>query len=227
MQYKQSIKPILRERDILNKPFTVICISRKLTFLFVLPMLICSLFVSATEQKPSIDVSINDTEGKWQVEAKMQTQLSAIAFIKLLDSTPQSCAWMHNCKSVILLKKSSDNTREIQTRIDSPWPFSDRLILTKSVIEFNQNRTEVTVYVSESDLLPSAQDLENSVLIKHPMGTWRVSLVGTQYELSYVGSADADVFIPAFMLKHMLLQSTTKTFENIYALSQKPDEGPQ
>jgi hypothetical protein len=59
------------------------------------------------------------------------------------------------------------------------------------------------------------------------MGTWRVSLVGTQYELSYVGSADADVFIPAFMLKHMLLQSTTKTFENIYALSQKPDEGPQ
>jgi hypothetical protein len=193
--------------------------------MYVLPMLICSLFVSATEEKPNIDVSINDIEGKWQVEAKMQTQLSAIEFIELLESTPQSCAWMHNCKSVILLKKPNDNTREIQTRFDSPWPFSDRLILTKSVIEFNQSRTEVTVYVSESDLLPSANDLENSVLVKHPSGTWRVSLVGTQYELSYVGSADADVFIPAFMLKHTLLNSTTKTFENIYALSLKLDEG--
>ena len=211
----------------MKKLFTVICDTQKLTLMFVVPMLICSLSVSATEEKPSIDVSISDIQGKWQVEAKMQTQLSAIAFIQLLDSTPKSCAWMHNCKSVILLKKSSDNTREIQTRFDSPWPFSDRLILTKSVIEFNQNRTEVAVYVSESDLLPSAKDLQNSVLVKHPIGTWRVSLVGTEYELSYVGSADTDVFIPAFMLKHTLLQSATKTFENIYALSLKPDEGSQ
>ena len=195
--------------------------------MYVLPMLICSLFVSATEEKPNIDVSINDIEGKWQVEAKMQTQLSAIEFIELLESTPQSCAWMHNCKSVILLKKPNDNTREIQTRFDSPWPFSDRLMLTKSVIEFNQNKTEVAVYVSESDLMPSARELESTVLVKHPIGTWRVSLIGSQYELSYIGSVDADVDIPAFMLKRTLLHSTTKTFENIYDLSLKLNEGTQ
>jgi hypothetical protein len=183
--------------------------------------------VSATEEKPNIDISINDIDGKLQVEAKMQTQFSAVAFIRLLDSAPQNCAWMHNCKSVTLLKKSTDTTRVIQTRFDSPWPFSDRLMLTKSVIEFNQNQTEVTVYVSESDLMPTARELENAVLVKHPIGTWRVALVGTQYELSYIGSADADIAIPAFMLKRTLLQSTTKTFENIYDLSLKLNEGPQ
>ena len=181
----------------------------------------------AAEKKPSIDVAIKDIDGKLQVDAKMQTQFSAVAFIRLLESAPQSCAWMHNCKSVTLLKKSTDNTREIQTRFDSPWPFSDRLMLTKSVIEFNQNKTEVAVYVSESDLMPSARELESTVLVKHPIGTWRVSLVGSQYELSYSGSADADVDIPAFMLKRTLLYSTTKTFENIYDLSLKLNEGTQ
>jgi hypothetical protein len=182
---------------------------------------------SATEEKPSIDVSINDIDGKWQVEAKMQTHMSAVAFIRLLDSAPQSCAWMHNCKSVTLLKKPTDNTREIQTRFDSPWPFSDRLMLTKSVIEFNQNQTEVVVYVSESELMPSAKELESAVLVKHPIGKWHVSLVGSQYELNYIGSADADIAIPAFLLKRTLLQSTTKTFENIYDLSLKLNKGPQ
>jgi hypothetical protein len=192
-----------------------------------LSTLILSPLAYAAEKKPSIDVVIKDIDGKLQVEAKMQTQFSAVAFIRLLESAPQSCAWMHNCKSVTLLKKSTDNTREIQTRFDSPWPFSDRLMLTKSVIEFNQNKTEVAVYVSQSDLMPSARELESAVLVKHPIGTWRVSLVGSQYELSYIGSADADVDIPAFMLKYTLLQSTTKTFENIYDLSLKLNEGTQ
>jgi hypothetical protein len=183
--------------------------------------------VSATEEKPNIDVSIKDINGAWQVEATMQTRFSAVAFIRLLDSAPQSCAWMHNCKSVTLLKQSTGNTRVIQTRFASPWPFSDRLMLTKSVIEFNQNKTEVAVHVSESDLMPSAEELENSVLIKRPKGTWRVSLVGSQNELSYIGSADTDIAIPAFMLKRTLLQSTTKTFENIYDLSLKLNEGSQ
>jgi hypothetical protein len=129
----------------------------------------------AAEKKPSIDVAIKDIDGKLQVDAKMQTQFSAVAFIRLLESAPQSCAWMHNCKSVTLLKKSTDNTREIQTRFDSPWPFSDRLMLTKSVIEFNQNKTEVAVYVSQSDLMPSARELESAVLVKHPIGTWSVA----------------------------------------------------
>jgi hypothetical protein len=192
-----------------------------------LSTLICSPAVSATDEKLSIDVSIKDIDGKWQVEATMKTQFSAVAFIRLLDSAPHSCAWMYNCKSVTLLKKSTDNTREIQTRFDSPWPFSDRLMLTKSVIEFNKNQTEVAVYVSESDLVPSSRELENSVLVKRPTGTWRVSLVGSQYELSYIGSADADIAIPAFMLKRTILQSTIKTFENIYALSLKLKEGSQ
>jgi hypothetical protein len=192
-----------------------------------LSTLILSPLAHTAEKKPSIDVAIKDIDGKLQVEAKMQTQFSAVAFIRLLESAPQSCAWMHNCKSVTLLKKSTDNTREIQTRFDSPWPFSDRLMLTKSVIEFNQNKTEVAVYVSESDLMPSTMALKSAVLVKHPIGTWRVSLVGSQYELSYIGSADADVDIPAFMLKYTLLQSTTKTFENIYDLSLKLNEGTQ
>ena len=190
-------------------------------------MLIGTPYVSAADEKPTIDISINDIDGKWQVEAKMQIQLSAIAFIQLLDSAPENCAWMHNCKAVILLKKSNGNTREIQTRFDSPWPFSDRLMLTKSVIEFNQDQSEVAVYVSESDVLPSAKELESAVLVKHPIGTWRLSRMGTHCELSYIGSADADIAIPAFRLKLTLLKSTRQTFENIYELSLKLKQGSQ
>ncbi|AEP29781.1 hypothetical protein [Brumicola nitratireducens] len=175
--------------------------------------------VNAAKEQPAIDISIIDIDGQWQVEAKMQIQLSAVDFIKLLDSAPKNCSWMHNCKSVTLLKKSEENVREIQTRFDSPWPFSDRLMLTKSVIEYNQDHSEVAVYVSESGLLPSADELNNTVLVKNPKGTWRVSRVGEHYELSYIGSADADIAIPAFLLKHTLLSATQKTFENIYRLS--------
>lgn len=174
---------------------------------------------NAAKEQPAIDISIIDIDGQWQVEAKMLTQMSAIAFIELLDSAPKNCSWMHNCKSVTLLKKSEENVREIQTRFDSPWPFSDRLMLTKSVIEYNQDQSEVAVYVSESGLLPTADELNNTVLVKNPKGTWRVSRVGEHYELSYIGSADADIAIPAFLLKHTLLSATQKTFENIFRLS--------
>jgi hypothetical protein len=173
----------------------------------------------AEKEQPAIDISIVDIDGQWQVNAKMQTELSAVAFIELLDSAPKNCSWMHNCKSVTLLKKSEENVREIQTRFDSPWPFSDRLMLTKSVIEYNQDHSEVAVYVSESSLLPTADELINTVLVKNTKGTWRVSRVAEHYELSYIGSADADIAIPTFLLKHTLLSSTQKTFENIYRLS--------
>lgn len=174
---------------------------------------------NAAKEQPAIDISIIDIDGQWQVEAKMLTQMSAIAFIELLDSAPRNCSWMHNCKSVTLLRKSEENVREIQTRFDSPWPFSDRLMLTKSVIEYNQDKSEVAVYVSESGLLPTADELNNTVLVKKPKGIWRVSRVSEHYELSYIGSADADIAIPAFLLKHTLLSATQKTFENIFRLS--------
>lgn len=183
--------------------------------------------VNATTEQPAIDISIQDIDGQWRVEAKMQTQLSAIAFIELLDNATKNCAWMHNCKSVTLLRKSEGNIREIQTRFDSPWPFSDRLMLTKSVIEYNQDQSEVAVYVSESGLLATADELNDSVLVKNTKGTWRVSQVGEHYELSYIGSADADMAIPAFLLKHTLLSATQKTFENIYRLSLPKKKGAQ
>lgn len=183
--------------------------------------------VNAANEAPTIDISIRDIQGQWQVEAKMQTQMSAVSFIELLDSAPNDCSWMHNCQTVTLLKKSDDNIREIQTRFDSPWPFSDRLMLTKSVIEYNQNQSEVAVYVSASALLPTADELKDTVLVKNPSGTWRISLIDGHYELSYVGSADADIAIPAFLLKHTLISATQKTFENIHRLSLIKNKGVQ
>lgn len=187
--------------------------------------LIFALPVNAAEKQPVIDISIKDSNGQWQVEAKMRTKLSAVAFIDLLDSAPQDCSWMHNCRSVTLLKKSDENIREIQTRFDSPWPFSDRLMMTKSIIEYNHSQSEVAVYVSESKLQPSAAELKNTVLVKNTRGTWRISLVNSHNELSYVGSADADIAIPAFLLRHTLTSYTQKTFENIYRLSLKKNAG--
>ena len=203
----------------MNTTFIAHYILRKKSKWLILLLVAFTPLVNAAKEQPAIDISIIDINGQWQVEAKMQTQMSAIDFIELLDSAPKNCSWMHNCKSVTLLKKSEGNIREIQTRFDSPWPFSDRLMLTKSVIEYNQDHSEVAVHVSESALLPTADKLNNAVLVKNPKGTWRVSRVNKHYELSYIGSADADIGIPAFLLKHTLLSSTRKTFENIYRLS--------
>lgn|GEM_PF-1496324 len=191
----------------------------------ILILLVFASLVNAAEELPVVDISIKDINGQWQVEAKMRTQLSAVAFIELLDSAPNDCSWMHNCKSVTLLERSNDYTRDIQTRFDSPWPFSDRLMLTKSVIEYNHSQSEVAVFVSESELLPNAEELKNTVLVKNPKGTWRISQVNNYNELSYVGSANADIAIPAFLLKHTLKSSTQKTFENIYRLSLNNNKG--
>lgn len=213
----------------MNKPYTIKHVTTKGSIkgsgYLILMLLIFASLVNAAEEQPTIDISIKDIDGQWQVEAKMRTQLSAVAFIELLDNAPKDCSWLHNCRSVTLLQKSDENIREIQTRFDSPWPFSDRLMLTKSIIEYNHNQSEVAVFVSESELLPSAGELKNTVLVKNTKGTWRVSLVNNHNELSYVGSADADIAIPAFLLKHTLTNSTQKTFENIYRLSLKKNEG--
>jgi hypothetical protein len=218
-------KPFITKRATTKEPVTKGSI--KGSEYLILFLLVFASLVNAAEELPVIDISIEDINGQWQIEAKMRTQLSAVAFIELLDSAPEDCSWLHNCKSVTLLERSNENTRDIQTRFDSPWPFSDRLMLTKSIIEYSHSQSEVAVFVSESELLPSAVELKNTVLVKNPKGTWRVSLVNSHNELSYVGSANADIAIPAFFLKHTLRSSTQKTFENIYRLSLNNNQGTQ
>lgn len=180
--------------------------------------------VLANDEQANIQVSLHDKNGKWQIKARMKVKLSAQAFIKILDSTPDNCEWMHDCKSVTLLKEPEGLSREIATIFDSPWPFSDRLMLTKSRIEYNQDYSQVTVYVSALAPTVEQQAQDNVVLIKEPEGIWRLQKAGELSELSYIGSADADIAMPAFILKRTLLNSTMKTFENIYKISKAPSE---
>ena len=201
----------------LNSVFSLLCVT---AIIFS-----ASSLAKPSDFEPNITVSIKDVDGKWQVQAQMQTQLSAVDFIALLDSAPKNCNWLHNCKSVILLEQATTSKREIQTRFDSPWPFSDRLMLTKSVIQYSDDKSEVVVLVSPSDLLPSKEALKNTVLVRDPNGTWRLSVDGDKQLLSYEGSAEIDVLIPAFLLKPTLLLSARKTFENIHRLSTTKPSG--
>lgn len=174
--------------------------------------------------EPEVLVSIDKIQNRWQVQASMQINLEPLAFIELLDSSPTSCEWMHNCKSVTLLASPNANTRHIQTRLGSPWPFNDRLMITQSLVKYSDDGSDVTVLIES--LLPSKEQeaLANTVIIRNPRGHWQLLKKGHTHELSYIGSADIDSGIPFFILKRTLIKSTRKTFENIYKKVNKPME---
>jgi hypothetical protein len=192
--------------------------------------LVCELFFFgkcfAQYAEPEVLVSIDKAKNRWQVQASMPINLKPLAFIELLDSSPVNCDWMHNCKSVTLLAGPNANVRYIQTRIGSPWPFSDRLMITQSRIKYSADDTDVTVFIEP--LLPSKEqeELANTVIIRNPRGHWQLLKKGPTHELSYIGSADIDSGIPFFILKRTLIKSTKKTFENIYNKVNKPREKP-
>ncbi len=180
----------------------------------------------ALAAEPNVIVTIDKKSKRWKVQATMQIQVTPAAFIELLDSGPTNCEWMHNCKSVKLLAKPNKNTRHIQTLINSPWPFDDRLMITQSKIEYSKNRSEVTVRIEPLTPNKEQEGLNNTVIINNPRGVWKLLKQDKTYQLSYVGSADADNKIPLFILKRTLMTSTRKTFENIYNKVNKQSNEP-
>lgn len=173
------------------------------------------------------EVSIKAVEGGWKVHAEMISHLTPRAFIALLENSPDDCSWMHNCKSVKLLAKPNENTREIQTRFDSPWPFDDRLMQTKSIIRYNEDSTAVSVFISPSALNVDEQSLVNAVLLSKPSGLWEVHEHGEYFLIRYEGTAGADPTIPNFLLKSTLKSTLKKTFTNMHAIGLKQQTGPQ
>jgi hypothetical protein len=207
----------------INKKIGLIrCLVTGSMYAVIFSNIIFTKHIMAKDIELNVTVSIDETNKRWEVEASMQIQLAPLAFIELLDSSPSDCNWMHNCMSVTLLAKPNISTRHIQTRINSPWPFSDRLMVTQSLIEYNEDVSEVTVYIESLSPTQAQKALEDTVLINNPRGIWQLLKKNNAYQLTYIGSADADKAIPSFMLKSSLMTSTTKTFQNIYNKLNKP-----
>ena len=166
----------------------------------------------------SLNFSIDDNERIWRVDASMRIQMTPVQFVTLLDRGPENCEWLFNCKEVILLNPPTDNVRVIATRLDSPWPFSDRIMYTKSTISYNSDQSHVLITITplpadEIKALPN-----DAVMITNPSGQWQLSKIDEDYLLSYRGKADIDPSIPKFLLKRQVEKSTKATFENIRKL---------
>ena len=200
----------------------------------LVPLLLCTLICSVPKahsaveiitpvdthlEQHEIEVALKQTNKRWEIAASMHVQLSPSSFIGLLESAPADCSWMHNCVSVTLLSKSDKNTREIQTVFNSPWPFDDRVMRTKSTILYEPEQTAVSVIVRPSELPASSDDIKDRVVVTNPRGQWLLRPHEDHFILSYNGSADSDPVIPSFLLNGTLISATRKTFENIYQIS--------
>lgn len=174
--------------------------------------------VFSADNQVLLDFTIDDKQNIWRVDASMQIQMTPEQFINLLDSGPANCEWLFNCKEVILLSPPKGNVRLIATRLDSPWPFTDRIMYTKSTIDYSRDKNEVLITITA---LPENQikDIpDDTVIISKPSGQWHLSKNEKNYLLSYHGSAELDPSIPKFLLRRQVEKSTKATFENIRKL---------
>ena len=174
--------------------------------------------VMASNEEVSLSFAIDEQKQIWQVNASMHIQMTPEQFVSLLDEGPINCSWLFNCKKVTLLHPPEDNVRFIATRLDSPWPFSDRIMYTKSTINYGDNKNDVLITITA---LPTEQIKnipDDTVMISNPNGRWQLTKDKKDYRLDYHGEADIDPSIPKFLLRRQIEKSTLSTFENIRKL---------
>lgn len=152
----------------------------------------------------------------WEIKATTQVSAQLGSLLLLLRDTDNAETWIDRCSGVELLL-SEDMQDIVVTTFQSPWPFTDRIMLTQSFVELSQDRLtiKVTGKVDEKRFAKPSY-FDQYVAMRHVSGQWMVRKINEQeIEITYAGTGDPAGSIPSWLAKGAMVDSTFNTFKNM------------
>lgn len=185
-----------------------------LCLMMVLLFVLNTLAVSASEWQPEIkkngiDAYSRVVEGTDILEIRAITVVDARMEViaEVLRDIPANVEWRPKCVECRLLERHNRNAMTTYTRIDLPWPVSDRDVVIKADTSINLNTGRVVVSLGSVDHYKAPP----------PDGNVRITEFFSQYYLEYINREQTGIIFttrvnPAGSIPTFLVNMFNKRF---------------
>lgn len=150
------------------------------------------------------------------LEIKISTRIEGhyLALQKLLDDEEAAPLWVANCRKVEILGWFGDKERTLHTFFSSPWPLTDRDMLTTSKAAVDTSNQ--TLVISIENYGNRRQTQSHYVRVKDIKGQWTsVQIDENTAEITYQGYGDPGGAIPNWLANQLIKNSSFETFVNM------------
>ena len=164
------------------------------------------------KQQDGIKVSYKKHEtGIIEINASVLVKnAKASDFMALLSDTDNAANWLENVKSVTLMERLSPSETLVYTHFNSPWPVSDRDLVSYSCYRaLDEHKTELQIKSK-----PYAKaEVAGLVRIKDLTAYWRLEQQQSNLLVSHQAYADPSGSIPHWLSNKVSLKSVYKTLQ--------------
>lgn len=119
--------------------------------------------------------------------------------------------WVYKSLNTKMLKRNSPTDLFYYTEVDAPWPFDNRDVVMRMVVEQDAKTRIVTIHTFNVDnFYPFQKDI---VRIMVSRGKWQVTpLANNQLQIEYRIQVDPGTGIPAWLINFFATNAPYETF---------------
>lgn len=148
---------------------------------------------------------INELRVTTVMQAKLSQLVAAITDIQEHEK------WVYKALNTKLLKRNSATDLFYYTEVDAPWPFDNRDVVMRMLVEQDAKTKVVTIHTLNVDnVYPFQKDI---VRILVSRGKWSIMPVSTnQLQIEYRIQVDPGTGVPAWLINFFATNGPYETF---------------
>ncbi|KZN42619.1 START domain-containing protein [Pseudoalteromonas luteoviolacea] len=148
---------------------------------------------------------------KGQAKLKNATTKSVIRALINTDAIP---VWVDNIQSVTLLAQPESNQSLVHTKLNLPWPVSDRDMLTLSCF----SKMDDGKYLLQIRSVPEAASTGTLIRITEIVIDWEFQESTSDLDITYTAQARLNGSVPQWLANKASLKNTQKMLRSLRAL---------
>lgn len=191
-------------------------------FSLVAFILLVQLFASAQENwtlrknDKGIQVYSRKTDSfrinELRVTTVMQGRLPQL--VAAITDIQEHEKWVYKALNTKILKRNSPTDMFYYTEVDAPWPFDNRDVVMRMVVEQDVKSKVVTIQTfNVENIYPLQKDI---VRIMVSRGKWQITpLVNNQLQIEYRIQVDPGTGVPAWLINFFATNAPYETFVHL------------
>lgn len=173
-------------------------------------------YADLINHQPVITLTKHETSEFSQVNASFYASKNKSDVFRVISNLSLSPQWFDRLKSIDTLIFQDNNNFVLRSVISSPWPFTDRELITCVNTQFLEIQTIITI----TNCSEKAPDTSNLVRVKHANSLWTITpippnpkLVSSKdlTKINYQAWLDPNGYVPAFFFNQSLESSSLKS----------------
>ncbi|MBN3563588.1 START domain-containing protein [Aliamphritea spongicola] len=149
-----------------------------------------------------------------QVKAQMITGKPTALVFRVISDLPLTPTWFSHLRSIETLEIYSPRSFLTRATLDSPWPFTDRDIISCVTTQFEPER----IIIKLKDCHAEHPQQDSTLRVTASDSRWIITGKGDKTRIEYEAWTDPGGNVPAFIYNALLTETTLETLSKLKQL---------